>query len=40
MKARERFTCATVSAMACAMSVPSWKCSFMIAAPWMERDST
>ena len=40
MKERERLTCATVSDIAVAMSVPSWKLSFIRAAPWMERDST
>ena len=35
MNARERFTCATVSDIACDMSVPGWNCSFMIEAPWI-----
>ncbi len=39
MKARERFTWATVSDIAWLMSVPGWNCSFMIEAPWMDFDS-
>ena len=40
MKARARFTYATVSAIAADMSVPGWNWSFMIEAPWMLFDST
>ena len=40
MKARARFTCATVSDIAWLMSVPGWNCSFMIEAPWIDLLST
>ena len=40
MNARDRFTYPTVSAMACAMSVPGWKYSFIRLTPCVFFDST
>ena len=40
MNARDRFTWAMVSDIACDMSVPGWNWSFMIEAPWIDFDST